>query len=194
MKIIDNAISENLCDEVYKFAIDTINGKNIRNKELYTGVWTNYSWPDHVRNNGPMVLGMLLPEFLQKQLEEELIKLGIYNLESDIPFDSYSASMIHVWPPGSYIGKHKDEQKTYTIYVNRDWEESDGGLFKWYKTGIDWETIVPKFNTLVYNEGGIPHYTTPVLNKNKFRVSLQGFIFNKNLTPPGGKERKNART
>lgn len=184
MDIIENALDETLCDQIYNFAIDTVNGKNIRKKELHTAVWTNYSWPQHVFADSPLILCMTLPKELQNKLELELIRLNIYDPKTDHSFDEYSACMIHIWPYGSYIGRHSDgPKKTFTAYLNRDWNEEYGGIFKWYKEGLEWETIVPKFNTMILNDGGIPHYTTPVETKKHLRVSIQGFIFNKNNLP-----------
>jgi hypothetical protein len=181
MKQYNNALPDELCKDIYNFAIGTITGKNV-NSEEKVDVWTNYAWEEYLVQKSSAVICMKLPKNITDSITNKLVDLGLMDLSTDVDFYNGSGCMAFVWTPGSYIGKHSDglDRKTITLYLNEDWDIEDGGMFHWYNESIrEWKTIVPKYNSMVVNNGGLMHYTTPTLNKDKFRVSLQIFIVKK---------------
>lgn len=181
MKQYKDALTDALCDQIYDFAVKTITGKNVGNDEK-VDIWTNYAWEDYLVQQSSAVICMKLPKKITDEITNQLVSKGLMDLSSDIDFYNGSGCMAFVWTPGSYIGKHSDgpDRKTMTLYLNKEWGIEDGGIFHWYDESLkEWKTIIPKYNSLVVNTGGLFHYTTPTLNKEKFRVSLQIFILKK---------------
>jgi hypothetical protein len=179
VQIYENALSVDLCEEMYDFAIDTISGKNYGIKEKQTYFWTNYAWKESLVLDSTPVICIHLTDQLKDRLTKEIKELGIYDEVTDFSLHDQSYAMVFVWGRDSYIGEHQDgtTRKTFTVYLNKEWDISEGGLFHWFDNNSnEWKTFIPKFNSLVYNDGEPRHYTTPVKSKNKFRVTLQVFI------------------
>ena len=187
MKIVKNAISSSLCDSIRDIALavaTTPGGVVIKDpasmKEESLQCWMNYGWEDSLVIDSTPVFCVKLPKFIITKVQEELHKVGVYDPLTDLSFEenSWLGCMAYVWTYDSYIALHHDsKRKTVTVYLNRDWEYSEGGHFNWYDDGNqEWKMVVPSFNTMITNNGGIPHATTPVKSRKQFRVSLQAFF------------------
>jgi hypothetical protein len=177
----ENAISESLCDEIYSWALRNVLGHNQTEPVVF---WTNLAWERNIVRDSTPVICMKLSNSLRDRVQKELQDLGIIDLEKHLTFEenNNSGCMAYVWTHNSYIAEHSDSHaaKTLTLYLNREWSFGEGGNFNWYdKDSKEWKVIVPKFNTLVENFGGILHSTTPVKSTQQLRVTLQMFIIDK---------------
>tara|TARA_Y100000593_G_C4289382_1_gene327409 strand:+ start:550 stop:1140 length:591 start_codon:yes stop_codon:yes gene_type:complete len=85
--------------------------------------------------------------------------------------------MFYRWTPLSYIPVHSDYglYAAATIYLNKDYDITDGGVYM-YKTNEEdsWTAVEPKFNRMVVVQGDTPHWSTPNTSKRN-RLSLQMF-------------------
>ena len=86
------------------------------------------------------------------------------------------------WEKGCYIPWHNDKNYDFsaTIYLNPEWENSDGGQFVYTHEddyyGIN-NSYTPQFNTAVLLEGGHFHCVAPVNASDKTRVTIQFFAY-----------------
>ena len=89
-----------------------------------------------------------------------------------------------IYPPGAGYRKHLDRfqtsgarEVTFTVYLNEDWNASDGGLLRLYSEtvpGLVEAEIVPRLGTAVFFlSGAIWHEVTPTARK---RYSLTGWL------------------
>lgn len=187
MEIHKNVLPEELCDTIFELAktvATTPGGVKIRTPENPDGealeCWMNYGWEKSLIKDSTPVFCIKLPKFLATQIQEELQKINIYNPQTHKSFEenNWIGCMAYVWTYNSYISLHHDsERKTATIYLNRTWSYEEGGHFNWYdENSKEWKIVVPEFNTMIVNNGGIPHATTPVKSNSQFRISLQIFF------------------
>lgn len=89
------------------------------------------------------------------------------------------------WHRGSYIPWHHDYNYDFgaTIYLNKEWDVEDGGIFFYTKTGdvSDLKCIYPKYNTLVLNDSKEQHHVSLVNYHSKTeRKTIQIWINKKN--------------
>ena len=172
-----NFFSEELCSEIYSFAVNQVTHKNQGPDREIVDMWTNASWSKEIYAESPAIICMKLPESLNNKVINVLKNTNFLELKENSAF----AISANVGTYGSFLGKHSDgeNRKAISLYLNKDWGVEDGGIFVWYSdSSEEWKAIVPEYNLAVYNtEKGAAHFTTPVLAKNKFRVSLQIFIF-----------------
>ncbi len=115
-------------------------------------------------------------EALRTQINQRCL-LGLRSFESHFA----------MYPPGSFYIRHLDQfqQVTYRIvtvilYLNREWEEIDGGALRIYildEQGIEQaKDFFPKGGRLVcFLSGEIPHEVLPT---QKERVSITGWFKN----------------
>jgi hypothetical protein len=178
MLIREDAISEGLCDEIRSWALSKVFGRDQKDPVVF---WTNLGWDPGIAKDSTPVICIKLLDSLRDRVQKELQDIGVIDLEKHLTFEENdnSGCIVHVWTHNSYIGEHADpgRSKTLTLYLNREWSFDEGGIFNWYdKESSEWKLIVPKFNTLVENSGGILHSTTPVKSNRQLRVSLQMFV------------------
>lgn len=171
-----NVFSDELCSEIYEFAINQVTHKDRSQPREITDTWTNASWSKEIYAESPAIICMKLPERINNKIINNLKSLDFLELKENVVF----AISANVGTCGSFLGKHSDgeNRKAISLYLNKDWGIEDGGIFIWYADASEeWKAIVPEYNLAIYNtENGAPHFTTPVLTKNKFRISLQVFI------------------
>ena len=98
------------------------------------------------------------------------VKNTVYELTGRHPNGIY----YYFWGPGSYIPWHNDEiySSAISIYMNKNWNFIDGGLFQYYQNGKV-ETIIPEGNTAVMQTGNVPHSTTILSRHAPIRKSIQ---------------------
>ena len=183
----ENAFSESLCDLIYDIAqrtATTKGGTKVITPDEPNGepilCWLNYSWEPGIVQDSTPVLCMNLPKHIVRKIDQELERLGVKQKDKHLSFEEqdWNGCMAYVWTYNSYIPVHNDGGKrAATLYLNREWDYSEGGHFNWYdEQSKEWKVIVPKFNSLVVNEGNVPHATTPVKSTRQFRISLQMFF------------------
>lgn len=168
MKIFKNFLDENLLSLILK-EFDFKKDK---------AVWTPSSqmWPEHLTKNtfGDCMVSPLQPDLLDK------VEKSIKNVV-DKDYGRLGVSM-HVWRPGSSINLHDDGMYTFgaTIYLNKDWKISDGGILLWKnkqdEDEVSWNAVIPTYNTLVVNDSTDLHFTTPVnIFSKESKISIQIF-------------------
>jgi len=88
--------------------------------------------------------------------------------------------MYYFWQPGSYIPWHTDKiySNTLTIYINKEWDYSWGGLFQYY-TNKEIKTIIPGYNIGLLQSGDLKHSTTVTTSTSPVRISIQIFFDDK---------------
>lgn len=131
---------------------------------------TNKKWNHGIKlNSKPVLIHNIKDENLHTIIKDNLISAGI-NLEP-------KGMLFYYWKEGSYIPWHTDVSHIagLTVYLNEYWNYKNGGLFL-YELGGEIKTIIPQKNLGVLQEGGVPHSTTIVSNKNKIRKTLQIFF------------------
>lgn len=181
MKQISNAISEQLATDMYSFGMDIIHGNNMDDPDSKVNVWTNHQWGSDLVQDSSTMICFFLPDRYLSRLSEELTELGLYDSERD---DPVRANM-YLWTHDSYIPLHKDtdERTTFTIYLNREWDFQEGGLFQYFNEEKDlWEVVIPQYRSMMLNTTGVPHATTPVKSPRQPRITIQGFIYTKEQT------------
>jgi Rps23 Pro-64 3,4-dihydroxylase Tpa1-like proline 4-hydroxylase len=174
MKYYDNFLPENLAEELYNLGNNVMFGKH--NEKVH--FWTNYRWDQSIIKDSAAVICIQLPEHFLSIIDDILIKKQLLNEELDVTLTKGSSASINVWTKNSYIPTHKDgtHRKAITIYLTKDWNYNDGGLFNWKDKNIkEWYTVTPLFNRAVLNDDNHTHGTTPVTS-DRFRITLQIFI------------------
>ena len=162
--IIKNALPQELIVECVKESQQQFRGKNLR---------TNFGWGyELVQESSPVLINdipddSLLFENIKNQLK----------LRSEIPESQEIKMMFFYWTKGSYIPWHTDQNYVagVTIYLNDVWGRDDGGLFL-YREDEQIKGIIPEFNMMVIQTGGIDHCVTPVIRVGSIRASIQIFI------------------
>ena len=171
-ELIPNSLASNLYD--YGFGIATGNSY-----EKPKNIWTNLKWHESLTTNSGLVLCIRPSDQIEKQIEDILLEKQILNLEKEKKISETGIS-INVWGRGSYITAHPDlnYSKAITIYLNKQWNYNDGGIFHWQNfESKEWNSISPTFNKAVINESGIMHGVSPV--QSNFRITLQIFVHKK---------------
>lgn len=175
MKFYQNVLSCELADSLYQYAVDAVSGIRVTPQPK---IWTNAIWDDAIVKDSSVVICMEVPELFFPKLIQDFSKLNsleFFNPAEDI----MKTPMLYLWTQNSYIPLHNDtgHKKAATIYLNKEWQEHDGGLFQWKDCDTEqWASYVPKFNTMVLNNTLEEHQTTPVKTNKKFRCTLQAFF------------------
>lgn len=175
MEFYQNVLSEDLADTLYKYAVDAISGIRVTPQPK---IWTNAIWDEAIVKDSSVVICIEVPELFFPRLIQDFAKLN--SLEFFNPAeDAMKTPMLYLWTRDSYIPLHNDQghKKAVTIYLNRDWQEDDGGIFQWRNANTEeWSSYIPAFNTMVLNNTLEDHQTTPVKTNKKFRCTLQAFF------------------
>jgi len=108
-------------------------------------------------------------EALRAELNRELF-LGLISVEAHYAF----------YPPGAFYRKHVDRFSdsderaiSYSLYLNSDWKEEEGGQLRLYAGGQRIE-IFPRAGTFVtFRSDNIPHEVAPAVRD---RFSLTGWF------------------
>jgi hypothetical protein len=161
VEIIDNILPEGLCEKIL----------NDYGDKLQVDRTNRHSWPDSIM---APTTGLVLINDLDKDLSSEIIEhiTNSTNFTTDT-----NKGMFYRWTPLAYITKHTDYgyAQAISIYLNKDWETDDGGIFMYRMNKDDnWIGVEPIYNRACISYGDIEHWTTPVTG-NKDRKSIQIF-------------------
>ena len=79
------------------------------------------------------------------------------------------------WLNLSGINPHRDSAHTWgaTVYLNQQWDPSQGGLFQWTDSSGLEHSHCPQYNSMVVNNQHELHWVTPVLPLLEPRFTLQ---------------------
>lgn len=174
MKILSNVLEEHTIKSLLDVAGNVIDGNSGNHR-----VWTNLAWDSRLVLGSGTVLCVAVPDNLILEIEKSFVDSDLLDLNLYRPISETKTVVLHIWPKGSYIAPHNDSAhgQAATVYLNKDWLLSDGGLFC-YVTDEGIRCVVPEYNTGVQNSKAEKHFTTPV-TADKIRISLQVFISNK---------------
>ena len=130
---------------------------------------TNCGWGQELAQESAPVLIYDIPD---GSLKEQILQFV-----NPVPEYTQSNVMFHYWTRGSYIPWHTDEGYVagVTIYLNDVWGRDDGGLFL-YREDEQIKGLIPEFNMMVIQTGGIDHCVTPVIRVGSIRASIQIFL------------------
>ena len=175
MKVINNLLPENLANSLLKIAEEVVYDSG-PNRDAYN-VWTNLAWDNRIVGDSSLVVCIAVPDKILSEIDDCLIKNNILDPKLDKLLSDAKSAMLYVWTNGSYIPPHKDSTmgKAVTVYLNRSWSLSNGGLFCW-RSNNEIRCVEPTFNVAIENTEKEEHFTTPVTTKDYLRVSLQIFI------------------
>jgi hypothetical protein len=178
MKIVDGLLPNHLVDSLLSIAegVAFNRGGSSNNYK----VWTNLSWNEGVVRNSSPIICIATPDNLLLEIQDCLIRNGMIDLDLNVPITETKSVTIYIGTKDSYIPPHNDNThgKAISIYLNRSWRLSDGGLFCW-KDGEGIRCIEPRLNVAVENTSHELHFTTPVTTREYPRISLQIFIANR---------------
>lgn len=135
---------------------------------LESNLRTNCGWgQDLVQESAPVFI-----HDIHGPLKEQILKFV-----HPVPEYTESNVMFHYWTRGSYIPWHTDKGFVggATIYLNDPWGRDDGGLFL-YREDDQIKGIIPEFNMMVIQTGGVDHCVTPVIRVGAIRASIQIFL------------------
>lgn len=179
MKVIKDIFPESLCQEIGDHTYRLLKGISLTDEERQTPSWTNFQWQDKIRQDTAPVICYSMPVSLRRKVVPLLKASNLFEDETEESLLEKMHLMMYVWTKGSWINWHNDghSKQAITVYLNREWNYNDGGLFVWREpTTQELKITEPLFNTLVYNEGAIDHGTTPVTSSDQLRITLQGFV------------------
>ena len=162
--VIENALSKELIQDCVAQSQEQFRGKNLR---------TNYGWGYDLVQESSAVLINDIPD------DSELYQRILERLKEtkEIPTVKETKMMFFYWTRGSYIPWHNDQtyEAGITIYLNDVWGRDDGGLFL-YRENEQIKGLIPEFNMMVIQTGGIDHCVTPVIRVGSIRASIQIFL------------------
>tara|TARA_R100001460_G_scaffold106934_2_gene155003 strand:- start:54 stop:611 length:558 start_codon:yes stop_codon:yes gene_type:complete len=144
IKKYDDVLSEKLMKNVMNY-FQSILTKN---------VWgSNLGWDQN--------LSLISSNILVHRISDNLLSKEICNAVENkikINFDSENlifTSFLYVWSSSSYITWHNDGSYPYngTIYLNKEWDSNDGGIFLYKDESNEVKGIEPTYNSLIVNSG-----------------------------------------
>ena len=154
--------------------IDDINlyiSKNIGEPKWYT----NIAWPEYIVIAGNQVSILPLKVF------EDRIKQTYINYRPEFK-NSKIMVQYYVWQRGSHISWHYDKDPKInkmgsTIYLNKQWDKNDGGLYL-YEENKKIHAEVPEFNKMILKDSTLYHGVSMLTNTAKqVRKTLQIWIW-----------------
>lgn len=152
MLIIENFLDSELLNDLEKDLESKIKQR----------VWVNSrtSWQDELTNR---FIGNIETTSIDPSCSVRLEKKIKPLVDSYVKF----AADHYIWYPLSGINLHKDEYYQFgaTLYLNKNWNVEDGGLFL-YKKKEKYKVVVPTYNTCVINDNNIEHCVTQVTSRN----------------------------
>jgi hypothetical protein len=162
--IIKDSLSKDLIMDCVQQSQEQFRGKNLR---------TNYGWGfDLVQESSPVLINDI-PE------DSDVFKgiMEYLKTRPEVPTPKEIRMMFFYWTKGSYIPWHTDQnyEAGITIYLNDVWGRDDGGLFL-YREDEQIKGLIPEFNMMVIQTGGIDHCVTPVIRVGSIRASIQIFL------------------
>jgi Rps23 Pro-64 3,4-dihydroxylase Tpa1-like proline 4-hydroxylase len=100
--------------------------------------------------------------------------------------------MVYYYYENSGMNWHNDgtHTKSFTFYVNKNWNEDWGGEFMW-KAGNENGFFKPTGNSLIILAPPFLHKVNPIIKSKTIRITIQGFAVNdpKKNYPPMKSER-----
>ncbi len=162
IKVYKNVLPDDLIKEVFTY-LDNNSYRNVWRQSIY--------WTKNLKANNPTALTLSdLPIFMATPIIEHFQKL-------DKKYSKYKCHCIfYIWPPMSHIGWHNDDKWEVgaSIYLNKEWNRNDGGLFLYTEKGQN-KFIIPEYNMCVVNEGHTDHAVSALASHGPHRLSLQIF-------------------
>ena len=175
MRILENALSEYLLDDVDKTLSQYLDNNVWKSSDAY--------WDPSLNRGSTGIVNQAKCEIhLSKKIENELKKY--------FPSYNYLEVSFYVWYKNSSISLHCDSNSIFgaTIYLNEFWHPEWGGFFMWYENFLDKSldeiflnqnpnTILPKRNVMILNDKKEYHMVTninPCSSSNRYTIQIWG--------------------
>lgn len=135
--------------------------------------WTSLSWSEELVKDSAIIFIMDFPD-LNEYISNKLCEIDDYLKNAQLNIQ------MCVWGAGSKINFHSDDHKKFaaTIYLNKEWDLVDGGLFQYIdKNTNQLITHPPFYNSCIINTHHEPHQVTQIgyyVNKLRFTVQVWG--------------------
>jgi CRISPR/Cas system-associated endonuclease/helicase Cas3 len=167
LKIIDNFFIEEDLNNIKRYCEDILDSNN-------SLIPARGTWDPILLNS---VKSDVLKYEITKTMDSEIYEL-IYNTALEKFNIDPEYILFHYFLPESNIQWHNDFNKKAgaTIYLNRHWKKENGGFFLYQKNNEQINIVPPKYNTCVFQTGGIDHCTTPTFLHSPIRKSIQVFF------------------
>jgi hypothetical protein len=181
VKIIDNALDLDFCNEVGDYIYKVLMGKDLTDEMRYIETWTNYMWQPSLRQDSTLVMCYNLPSRFKERITPRIKELGLFPDETVESLNNNLHLMSYVWTKGAWINWHDDGiyKQAITVYLNQNWQPNDGGYFMYVdKETKERKVVDPTYNTLIYGDSQELHATSPVTSSAELRITLQGFVTN----------------
>lgn len=154
MILVDNFLPKETFDLVDKI----VESRSSRDPETKRMGWTNLIWDTKLQKNSSLTFVVPTPE-----LNDTLSKLfaKVDKKFEGVPLESQFC----VWGRGSTIPFHNDQHVAFgaTIYLNKNWNIEDGGLFLWKDHNTHELFVVnPVYNLCVINDLHEEHHVSVV--------------------------------
>lgn len=152
MRIIKNYLSNDDIENLVDVANGVLSGPDSQR------LMASYQkWDNNIIQWSPPVLLWEIP------FDSLIVRRLITNYEE---LKRATNFLIYYWTPGSYIPWHEDEDRldSGTIYLNKEWDQDQGGFLCWKENNHTYRMMIPEYNTLALKRGGVHvlHCTTPV--------------------------------
>ncbi len=142
IKKIDSVLSDDLIQNIMEYF------NNILGKDVWS---SSFGWDQN--------LGLISATTLTHKISDKILCEKIKNsIEKAIKVDFNEEDldfipMIYVWSGGSFITWHLDGDNLYngTLYLNKEWDSNDGGLFLYKDHTNEIKGIEPTYNSMVVN-------------------------------------------
>ena len=167
MKIFKNVLSE----DTYNECLECIIGN------IHETVWgSSYlAWSGNIREG---VLGNCSYTAIPERTRNHVLK----DARKYLPTTKNYVTMFYAWQPLSAISPHDDHQYNFgaTIYLNRVWEKSAGGIFMWEdkKNPGLMKALCPQRNVMVPNDKKEEHFisqVSPYTPEPRFTIQIWGY-------------------
>jgi Rps23 Pro-64 3,4-dihydroxylase Tpa1-like proline 4-hydroxylase len=179
MKIIENALDLDFCNEVGDYVFQVLVGKDLTEEMRTIETWTNYTWDRNLRQESSLVVCYKLPNRFKERITPRFKELGLFPKETLESLNQNLRLSAYVWSKGAWINWHDDglSKAAITVYLNQNWDPNDGGFFMYIDEKTKERKVIdPTYNTLVYGDSHELHGTTPVTSSSEVRITLQGFV------------------
>lgn len=86
---------------------------------------------------------------------------------------------MYFYKPGSHIAWHDDSHwfATVTIYIVKEWDINNGGLFLYKDQEGKIRGISPEKNLAVFQTEATPHAVSPLVNNSPIRTVIHCFVY-----------------
>lgn len=140
-------------------------------KELSIWGLSNLKWPAGLNSSS---MGNVLLSMVNNELKYFILE----DISHILPSYKNVEVLQYIWDRNSSISLHNDLCYKFgaTIYLNKEWDINDGGLFVWVDSQSNSLRVnKPEYNTMVLNDQGEDHLVTivsPFVRQPRYTIQI----------------------